>query len=124
MADNTKAVDKFIKAKVLAEYRPIVAAFRELVRQNFPELTEEMRAGTEAYYGVPSYRLNRIVAVISPTKKGITFAFSKGASFQDKYGFLQGVGKAAKNVRLSNLDQFNAEAFRYYLKQAIELDKK
>ena len=43
MADNTKAVDKFIKAKVLAEYRPIVAAFRELVRQNFPELTEEMR---------------------------------------------------------------------------------
>ena len=123
MADNS-AVNEFIKAKVLPEYRPIVEAFRELVRKDFPELKEEMRSGTEAYYGVPSYRLNHIVAIISPTKKGITFAFSEGASFKDKYGLLEGVGHAAKNVRLSKLEDFDQEAFTYYLKQAVELDRK
>ena len=92
MADNTKAVDKFIKAKVLAEYRPIVAAFRELVRQNFPELTEEMRAGTEAYYGVPSYRLNRIIAVISPTKKGHHLRFFQRRELPGQVWLLAGRG--------------------------------
>lgn len=123
MPDNAKAVDDFISDKVLPEYRLIVAAFRELIRKDFPELKEEMRAGTEAYYGTPSYRFKRIVAVISPTKKGITFAFSKGASFKDKYKLLEGVGNAAKNVRLGRLEDFDEEAMKYYLRQAVEADK-
>jgi hypothetical protein len=118
------AIDEFIKAKVFPQYRPIVEKFRSLIKKEFPEIREEMRAGTEAYHGVPSYRVKRIVAVISPTQKGVTFAFSKGASFKDKYGLLEGVGKAAKNVRLSNVDDFNEDAMRYYIKQAVELDKK
>lgn len=64
------------------------------------------------------------MAVISPTKKGITFAFSKGAQFRDRYGLLEGVGKTSKNVRLKSVDEFNKDVFRYYLKQAVELDKK
>jgi hypothetical protein len=54
--ENNKPVNDFIKTKVLPEYRPIVETFRKLVKDEFPEISEEMRAGTEAYYGVPAYR--------------------------------------------------------------------
>ncbi len=106
----------------MPEHRSLVEAFRQLVARDFPEITEEMRGGTEKYYGVPSYRFKRIIAVISPTKNDVTFAFSKGASFVDRYGLLEGVGKTSKNIRLSRMDDFNPESFRYYLRQAIDLD--
>jgi hypothetical protein len=123
MSDGTGlTVDEFVETKVLPELHPIVAAFRQLVRDEFPEVSEEMRGGTEKYHGVPSYRVKRIIAVISPTKKGVTFAFSRGASFEDRYGLLEGVGKTSKNVRLSRMGQLDTGAFRYYLRQAIDFD--
>ena len=75
-------------------------------------------------YGIPAYRVKRIVAVISPTKKDITFAFSRGAEFEDTYGLLQGVGKASKHVKLKSVATANKEALRYYIKQALEWDAK
>lgn len=117
-------IEEFISSKVLPEYRPIVAAIRELIKEVAPEVREEMRGGTEAYYSVPAYRLNRIIMVISPTKQGITLAFDRGASFEDKYGLLEGAGKRAKNVRMRSMDDFNKEALTYYIKQAVAMDKK
>ena len=118
-----KTIEKFIQDKVLPEYQPIVAAFRTLIQKEFPELKEEMRSGTEAYYGVPIYRLKRIVITLSPTKHGITFAFSDGKSFEDKYGMLEGVGNKTLNVRLGSVDEFDAEKMRYYIQQGIEADR-
>lgn len=120
MAD---AVDTFIKEKVLPEYQPLVERFRKLVKSEFPELSEEMRGGTEAYYGTPVYRLKRIVVVISPTKNGITYAFSEGKKLEDKYKMLEGVGNKTLNIRLSKLEDFDDEKMAYYLRQAIEIDK-
>lgn len=116
-------VNTFVKEKVLPEYRPIVAAFRDLIKKDFPELTEEMRGGTEKYYGVPAYRLNRIVVLISPTKQGITFAFSSGKALEDKYHMLEGVGNKSLNIRLKSIDEFDKEKISYYLRQAVEYDK-
>jgi hypothetical protein len=120
----TDPVDAYLEAKVLPAYRPIVTAFRELVRAEFPQLTEELRGGTEAYPGVPVYRLRRIVVTISPTKKGITFNFTDGASFDDPYGLLEGVGHKTRNVRWSTPEQFDAEIMRTYLRQAIAADSR
>ena len=117
-------VDAFIKEKVLPEYRPIVSAFRTLVKERFPELTEEMRGGTEKYYGVPVYRLNRIVITVSPTKKGVTFAFTDGGSFEDKHKLLEGVGAKTQNIRLSSEKDFKKTQMTYYIKQAIAADKR
>lgn len=122
--ENTNAVETFIQNKVLPEYRPIVAAFRKLLAGDFPALKEEMRGGTEAYYSVPVYRLNRIIITLSPTKTGITFAFSEGKAFEDKYDKLDGLGNKTRNVRLKSLDEFDADMMRYYIKQAIALDTK
>lgn len=88
------------------------------MREMAPEASEGIS------YGIPAWRVRRIIAVISPTKRDITFSFSRGAQFEDKYGLLRGVGKSSKHVKIKNLDGVNKEALRYYIRQALELDKK
>ena len=109
-------VDEFVETKVLAEYRDIVRAIRSLMKECAPDAKEMIS------YGIPAYKMRRILAVISPTKKGITLAFSRGVDFEDKYGLLEGVGKVSKNVRMSRMEDFNEAALRYYIKQAFEFD--
>jgi hypothetical protein len=109
-------VDEFVKAKVLPEYRDIVRALRSLMKECAPNAKEGIS------YGIPVFKGRRILAVISPTKKGITFAFSRGAEFEDKYGLLEGVGKVSKNVRIRHVKDMNNAALRYYIKQALEFD--
>ena len=115
-------IDKFIEAKVLPEYKPIVDKFRNLIVSEFPNISEEMRGGTEKYYGVPVYRNKRIIISLSPTKKGITFAFSDGKSFNDKYSLLEGVGNKSLNLRLSKIEEYSDKILSYYIKQAIKVD--
>jgi uncharacterized protein YdhG (YjbR/CyaY superfamily) len=109
-------VDEFVRTKVLPEYRPIVQELRKLMRDAAPDAREIMS------YGIPAFRRNRIIALISPTKKGITFAFSHGAEFEDKYGLLEGVGKVSKNVRMRDLKTIHRAALRYYIRQALAFD--
>ena len=111
-------VDEFVGTRVLPEYRPVVERIRELMRECVPEATEYIS------YGIPSYRLTRIIAVISPTKKGITLAFSRGAEFEDQYGLLEGVGHVSKNVRMRSVEGMDEKALRYYIAQAVEFDKR
>jgi hypothetical protein len=111
-------VDEFVKHKVLPQYQDIVAAIRGLMRECAPDAQEVIS------YGIPVYKGKRGLAVISPTKKDITFSFSRGAEFEDKYGLLQGVGKVSKHVKIKDLKDINKDALRYYIKQALELDTK
>jgi uncharacterized protein YdhG (YjbR/CyaY superfamily) len=115
---NPPTVDEFVKERVLPEFRPVVAMIRELVRECAPEAEESIS------YGIPAYRLRRIIAVISPTKKDITFSLSRGAQIKDKYGLLRGVGKSSKHVKIKSVATANREALRYYIKQAVKLDAK
>ena len=111
-----KTVDDFVLTRVLPEFRPIVAMIRELMKECAPNAKEVIS------YGIPGYKAKRILAVISPTKKDITFAFSRGAEFEDKYGLLRGAGKVSKHVKIKDLQAINNEALRYYIEQALELD--
>jgi len=114
----TGDVDEFVKARVLPELQPVAEMIRGLVREVAPEASEGIS------YEIPAWRVRRIIAVISPTKRDITFSFSRGAQFEDKYGLLRGVGKSSKHAKIKNLDGVNKEALRYYIRQALELDKK
>ena len=111
-------VDQFVKNRVQPEHRGIVEMLRKLMREAAPEAKELIT------YGVLAWRGNLILAVISPTKKDITFAFSKGAEFEDKYGLLQGVGKVSKHVKIRDVKEANKTALKYYIRQALKLDKK
>jgi uncharacterized protein YdhG (YjbR/CyaY superfamily) len=115
---NGPTVDEFVRTRVLPEFRPIVEALRKMMREEAPNARELMS------YGVPVYRGKKALAVISPTKKDITFAFSRGADFEDKYRLLGGVGKVSKNVKIKDLKGLNKTALRYYIKQALEFDAK
>ena len=77
---------------------------REIMREMAPDAREMLS------YGIPAYKKKRVIAVISPTKKGITFAFSRGAEFEDKYGLLKGVGKVSKHVEIKSVAAANKEA--------------
>jgi hypothetical protein len=109
-------VDEFVRTRVLPEFRPVVDMLRALMRQAAPNAREVMS------YGIPVYKGKKALAVISPTKKDITFAFSRGASFEDKYGLLTGTGKVSKNVKIKDLPSVNEQALHYYIRQALELD--
>lgn len=113
---SVTTVDEFVSVRVLPEHRDIVATLRALMKEHAPAVQEVIS------YGIPAFRGRRILAVISPTKKDITFAFSRGAEFEDKYGLLRGVGNVSKHVKIRDLDHLNAEAIRYYIKQALDMD--
>lgn len=72
---------------------------------------------------MPTYGQNKPVAWINASKSGITFSFRQGAYFEDKYGLLRGVAKHARNVRFKTLGDLNQPTLRYYIKQAVKLDK-
>jgi len=111
-------VDDFVKARVLPEFHPVVAVIRAMMKECAPNAQEIIS------YGIPAYKAKRIIAVISPTKKDITLAFSRGAKFKDKYGLLQGVGRISRHVKLKKPADLNKDALRYYIDQALELDTK
>ena len=113
-----KPVDDFVKSKVLPEHQDIVAMIRELMREMAPNAIEMIS------YGIPVWKGKRIFAVISSNKKGITFSFSRGVQFEDKYGLLQGIGKSSRHVKIKNIKDVNKDTLRYFIEQAIEFDKK
>jgi len=110
-------VDEFVKDRVLPEHQDIVAMLRQLMRETAPDAKEVIS------HGIPAWKGKRLLAVISPTKKNITFAFSHGALFEDKYGLLQGVGKVSKHIKIKRLKDANKAALSYYIKQALKFDK-
>jgi uncharacterized protein YdhG (YjbR/CyaY superfamily) len=91
-------IEEFLKQRVLPEHKPIVALLRTMMLEYAPGAREEIS------YGILMWKQRRGLAVVSPTKKDITFAFSRGAKFEDKFGLLQGVGKVSKHVKIKTLE--------------------
>lgn len=116
--ETVTSVDEFVATRVLPQFRDAVEMLRELMRECAPE-TQEMIS-----YGIPAWKGRKILAVISPTKKGITFSFSRGSQFEDRYGLLRGVGKSSKHVKIKDVQTANQEALRYYIAQALAMDAK
>ena len=116
--DFAMNVDEFVKSKVLPEHRGIVEQVRQYMRELAPDAQEVIS------YGIPAFKGNRVLAVISPTKKDITLAFSHSAEFEDKYGLLQGVGKVSKHLKFKTASEVKKEVVRYYITQAMDLDSK
>lgn len=114
----TAEVDAFVETKILAEYRPAARKVVALMRECVPTASEGIS------YGIPMWKLTRGIAVLNASKSGLTFALSRGAHFEDRFGLLEGVGKVSKNVRMKTVNDFNEPALRYYIAQAIEHDKR
>jgi hypothetical protein len=114
------AVDAFVKEKVLPEFQDTAAFLRALMRESAPQATEQMS------YALPMWKVNGLVAWISPNKQGISFGFTFGAGFDDRYGLLKGKAKNARHVQIRKVAdaKANEDALRDYIRQALEHDSK
>lgn len=117
----TPELETFLQERVLPSHRDIVLRFCQQMSEIAPEATQRMRGGTEKYYSVPVYRVDRDIVAISPTKTGITFSFTHGASFDDPNGVLKGSGKQSRTVRVSKIDNYPAAEMAGFIKQAVAL---
>jgi hypothetical protein len=111
-------VDEFIRSRVLPELQPVAIFIRRLVKECAPEAVEDFS------YDMPVFRMRRIFAYFIPNKENITFSFTYGVRFEDKYNLLRGRGKHARYVKIRDLKKVNIEALKDYIQQAVEIDGK
>jgi hypothetical protein len=117
VAKTELTVDEFIATRVQGEHRDLAQALRALIKRLAPASTELMNG-----YGIPAWKGRGIFAVLSPTKRDLTLAFSRGAEFEDIHALLVGVGKVSKNLKLRSMVDLDEAVLRYYLEQALRLD--
>jgi hypothetical protein len=112
-------LDQFVEENVAPELRPTVAAIRGLVKECAPDAQEMIS------YGMPVYKGKNIFAWINPPKKDVTFSFPRGVQIEDRYGLLRGTAKGGtRHVKMKNVGEVNKPALKYYIKQAVNLDKR
>lgn len=111
-------IDAYVASKLHPQYREIVEALRKLMAECAPAATECLT------YGSPAWRGNKILAVISQSKTHLTFAFERGAEFQDAHGLLEGVSKKTRHVKIKSRDAMHEPALRDYIAQAARLDQR
>jgi len=109
----TQTVDEYVQERVVPELQPIVARLRELMRELAPTTRELIS------YDMPVFCERNIIAYITAAKTHITFSFTLGVNFEDKYGLLRGKAKHARYLRLKKVEDINKTALRYYVKQAL-----
>jgi hypothetical protein len=110
-------VDHYVQDRILPDYQDVATMVRELMRECAPHATELIS------YGQPMWKGMSHMAWITPGKQGISFGFTYGGLFEDRFGLLKGSGKHAKNVRLRTRAEANQEALRDYIQQALEHDR-
>ena len=86
-------VDEFIQAKIQPEHREIAQRLRVLMREYAPGAKEIVA------YGIPAWKLNHIIAVISPTKKDLTFAFSRAPSLRTNMAYCKAWVRSPSTLR-------------------------
>jgi hypothetical protein len=109
-------VDDYVSSRLAPEQHPVVQRLRELMAECAPQAEEVLS------YGSPAWRGNKTLAIISPTKTHLTFAFERGAEFDDAHGLLAGSGKKTRPVKIKNGAPLDEAALRDYIGQAVRLD--
>jgi len=109
-------VDDFARARLTPEHQDLLERLRQLMETHAPEGREVISSGS------PAWRRTRILAIVSPSKTHLTFAFENGAGFTDPSGLLQGEGKKTRHVKLTRWDSAIEEALVDYIRQAVAAD--
>jgi hypothetical protein len=109
-------IDAYAQARLTPEYQEFLARIRDLMATHAPDATEVISSGS------PAWRGSRILAIISPSKTHLTFAFERGASFTDRHGLLEGEGKQTRHVKIRQWSPALDEALPDYIAQAVSAD--
>ena len=118
-----RAFEDFVSTRLAEKYQPAAHAFAALVAKVAPELAPGMRGGTEKYIPVPVWRLVRDVMVMSPSQKGLTISFARGAAMADPAGLLGGAGKTSRTTLLKTVEDVRRPELAELLRQVVPLTK-
>ncbi|MGI8335887.1 DUF1801 domain-containing protein [Actinomadura scrupuli] len=113
---TSEAIDQYVKEQLQPEHQDIVAILRELMKACAPGSEEVIR------YGSPAWKDRNFLAIISRSKTHVTFAFERGAEFDDAHGLLEGTGKRTRHVKIKSVADMDRDALRDYIGQAVRLD--
>jgi hypothetical protein len=116
---SSKDVDEYVAAKLEPWQREIVEALRALVREAAPRSTELITYGSPGWKGGS----NKLLAIVSPSKKHVVLSFSRGAELHDVHGLLEGSGKVTRHVKIRDVADIDPAALQDYLTQAVKIDE-
>jgi hypothetical protein len=112
-------VDEWVQRRVEPELVPIVDRIRALMREIAPEVEEKVSYNMPAFCGK-----HLIIAYITAAKAHITFSFTVGVNFEDKYGKLKGTAKHARYLRYRSVGDIDEKLVKYYVRQAVKHDRR
>lgn len=111
-------------AEILDPYDEPVASLgyslRDYLLQQLPGISEQpdAAAGIIGYGYGTGYK--DMICTIIPSKTGIKLGLAYGATLPDPAGLLRGSGKVHKHIPLSSVADFDNEAVRQLLQQALK----
>lgn len=111
-----QSVDSYV-AKLKSPQRETVQALRTFIRENSPELKEQIK------WGNPCYTLKGNVCWILAYGDHTDFGFFRGTSLDDPRGLLEGTGKGLRHVKIWKPEDVRPDNLVPLLRQAVALDK-
>ena len=95
----------------------IVEAVRALVQKTFETLSEEVK------YGGILFTSGVQFGGVFAYKAHVTVEFGNGAKIPDTFGFLEGVGKGRRHIKLLTVAQIKEKKLAEYLPLALQAAK-
>ena len=103
------------------EIREIAHALRTLIESVHPDSFETPRTGERCTtYGVGPKKMTEAYAHIMPLKTSVNLGFYHGKSLPDPQGLLEGTGKAARHLKVTELGMTQSPAVKGLLMAAIK----
>lgn len=112
-----KTVDALVQADADATLLPVIAAVRAEMRSAAPKVEEFVG------YSMPMWRGRSHLAFMSSIRKDVKLGFVRGLRMEDRYKLLKGKGKVTRHLIFKALDDVKPAVLRYYVRQAVALDK-
>lgn len=122
VADTGRAAAELISEKIegLGDWRSAtLGRMRELIRQEDPEVLEEMKWGD-----VPVWSHDGIICTGESYKKAVKLTFAKGASLPDPASLFNSSldGNTRRAIDIHEGEEVDAAAFKALVRQAIALN--
>lgn len=112
-----KTVDALVEADADSALRPVIAAVRAEMRKAAPKVEEFVG------YSMPMWRGNGHVAFMSSIRKDVKLGFVHGLRMQDRYKLLKGKGRVTRHLIFKTAEDVKPAVLRYYIRQAVALDR-
>ena len=93
----------------------ILQALRKIVFQCNPEVSEKIMYGGIMFFLATGF------GGLFPSKKHVSFEFSRGFLLQDPAKLLEGKGKFRRHIKLTTLEATQNQAIAGYIQEAMAL---